>query len=56
MSWIVSDDDNVIRAHLYHLKADNKNDKGKLPECVYEPEFMVDPGHHKKSVAEYFMH
>ena len=54
MHWIVSDDDNVTRAHLRHLDPTNKKDKGKLPKWVYEPTFMADPGHRKKSVAKHF--
>ena len=37
MHWIVSDDDNVMRAHLRHPDPINKKDKGKLPKCVNEP-------------------
>ena len=47
MYWIVSDDDNIIRAHLHYPNLDNKKDKGKLTEWLYQPEFMVDPGHRK---------
>ena len=53
MRWIVSDDDNVMRAHLRYPKRDDKKDKGKLPAWVYQPEFMADPGHRKKSIAKY---
>ena len=42
---ILSDDDNVMRAHLYYPKRDDNKDKVKLPEWIYQPEFMVDQGH-----------
>lgn len=42
-----------MRDHLRNPKSANKNDKGKLAEWVYKPEFMTDPGHHKKSVSKY---
>ena len=54
MLWIISDDDNVMRAHLRHKKSDHKKDKGKLPIWVHEPTFMADPGHRIKSVVKHF--
>lgn len=45
--WIVSDNDNVIRAHLHHKK-DNLRDKDKLPEWVY--------GHCKKVSYKVFLY
>ena len=54
MRWIVSDDDNVMRAHMRHKKSDHKKDKGKLPIWVPEPTFMADPGHRIKSVCKHF--
>ena len=51
---IISDDDNVMRAHLRHENNDDPNDKGKLPIWIYEPDFLADPGHCKKAVAKYF--
>ena len=50
---IISDNDNVMRAHLRH-KTDKAKDKGKLPVWVYEPDFLADPGHRKKSVSKHF--
>ena len=54
MGSIVSDDDNVMRAHCRHRKEDDPKDKGKLPSWIVEPEFLADPGHHKKSVSKHF--
>ena len=54
MRWIVSDDDNIMRAHSRHPNSTDKKDKGKLPKWVYQSKFMAYPGHRKKSVAEYF--
>ena len=51
---IISDDDNVMRAHLRHENNDDPNDKGKLPIWIYEPDFLADPGHRKKAVAKHF--
>ena len=48
MRWIVSDNDNVMRAHLRHKKELSKN-KGRFPEWVYEPQCMADPGHSKNT-------
>ena len=53
MRWIVADDDSVMCAYLRHPK-DTPKDKGKLPIWVFEPEFMADPGHRKKSVSKHF--
>ena len=52
-SAIISDDDNVMRAHLQHKKNKPK-EKAKLSVWVYAPEFLADPGHQKKSVGKYF--
>ena len=54
MHWIISDDDSVMRAHLKHPKPHLQKDKGKLPIWIYQPEFMADPGHRKKTVAKCF--
>ena len=55
MRMIISDDDNVMRAHLRHPNVKKSRlDKGKLPIWIYEPYFTADPGHCKKSVSSYF--
>jgi len=45
---IISNDDNVMRAHLKYANPDDSKDKGKLPKWIYKPEFLADPGHRKK--------
>lgn len=54
IKYIVSNDDNVMTVNLCYPNPGNKADKGKLPKWVYDPTFMADLGHHKKSVAKYF--
>lgn len=52
---VVSDDDSVMRAHLrYNVNPHDKEDKGKLPLWIPEPEFLADPGHRVKCVSKYF--
>lgn len=46
-------DDNVMLVNLQYNWPDKKN-KGKLQAWICQPEFMTDPGHHKKSVAKHF--
>ena len=52
---IISDDDNVMRAHLKHKKdLLNNDDKGKLPNWCLEPIFKADPSHRIKVIASKF--
>ena len=48
---LVSDDDSVMRAHLHHAK---DHQDGKLPEWFLTPEFLANPRHQIKVVAEHF--
>ena len=52
ISHVVTDDDSSMRALVSHHSAMNK--KGVLPVFMPEPEWLVDPSHRTKVVAQAF--
>ena len=49
---IISDSDNIMRAHLKYVSITQTKYKGNLPKWIREPEFLADPRNCKKFVVK----